>query len=157
MDKDIVVNYIWTGVCLMLCLVLLSGVARAHPADLPCASGDNSVDGCQPTYTYGNLQDPTFFELHRVYWHHRRELNQTIVRYAVCVGKVQERELVRYGRTFSKGSSDILKYWTVIPAHPVIDEGKDYFAQDSIDAAIATNSIFNYHVYLCESYLGSLR
>jgi hypothetical protein len=146
-----------TLLCLIASVLLLTSLAKAHPADDACTGNDNSTHGCQPLYTRGNLKDPAFFAKHRTYWHHRRELNATIVRYAQCLGRVQERELVKYGQVLSYGSPDILTYWDVIPAHPVLDEGTIEFADASIEAAIATDSIFGVHVWLCNWYLESLR
>ena len=150
LERDL---YSW--ICLLICILLLSTVAKAHPADDACPPGENSVDGCQPL-TNG-LDNPEFYALHRAYWHERRLLNKTIQDYAQCIGAVRERQLINYGEAFTTGSQEILTYWFIIPAHPVIDEGTLHFAKDSVQAAIDTNSIFQVHLYFCNQYLGSLR
>lgn len=146
---------------LIAALLILTVVtkANAHDTDKPCNESEKIGDACQ--WTYGPLYNETFRKLHFEYWHERRELQADIVDYAVCLGTVQAKEQARYGQVVSQGSADVLNYWALIPAHPVIDHAivngpVEYFVRDSIKAARATRSIFQFHLYLCRWYSSNL-
>lgn len=108
----------------IIALTLIPSRALCHPVDMPCEVGQLSEDGCQPLNPWLGLDNPDFYEAHRVYWHCLREL---VVDYTVSVaelyGKVkQRREDLNVPPMFPHvHPEEFLTYWNIIPAHPELD------------------------------------
>lgn len=133
----------------LLLLLLFPSTVIAHPVDLPCPQGGAS---CQEPHVHLGLNDPVFFECHRLYWHHRRVLNEVIRRYSECAGKVKfQHQLLGWAPPLLEQM--VLTYWDVIPAHPVVDRAGDLpYCEAQLDAAVYTEELFGGWTSACEQY-----
>lgn len=139
---------------LLALLLLVPSVAFAHPVDLPCPQGG---EACQEPQAHLGLSDPEFFECHREYWHHRRQVNETIRKYSQCIGAVNEQHRLR-GWPPVEPNETVLNYWDVIPAHPVVDYAGDMFlCEAQLESAIFTDLLFSGWTSACNAYLEFLR
>lgn len=128
--------------------------AQAHPVDLPCPQGG---EACQEPAAHLGLNNPDFFECHRQYWHHRREVNETIRQYSECIGAVNAHHYMR-GWPPVAPQETVLNYWDVIPAHPVVDQAANLpYCQAQLDSAIFTDWLFSGWTEACKAYLWHLR
>ena len=141
----------------LLFLLIVTTIAKAHPADDPCPPTQYVSFGCQIIVPHLGLTNPTMFKLNREYWHVRRTLEGELKDYAICVGAVNERRRMR-GAAPVAGEPGCMKYHEVIPATPIIERPNDLKnAQNQIDAANLTFYACSLHRYFCEKYLQSLR
>lgn len=102
-------------------LIAYPGWAVAHPVDNLCEPGKHTEDGCQEATPGLHLEDPEFFAAHKAYWHCRRNLNLMIRDYASCISEVRLLQTQLGEPNRYVGNSDLLNYWSVIPAHPELD------------------------------------
>jgi hypothetical protein len=104
-------------------VILLGGVASAHPVDDLCPPGRKTEDGCQIMVSALGFDNPEFYAARKGYWHCRRDLvSEDIVGIAQCVGG-NLAVAAHLGESYlmSVGETALLTYWNVIPAHPELD------------------------------------
>lgn len=99
---------------LAIIIMIAGGRANAHPQDRDLINKNYSALG---------FNDPVFAECWFDYWHERRQFVLKTVEYAQCVGALEE---LVYQKGYNPAvlnivRHDILNYWEVIPAVPVLE------------------------------------
>jgi len=127
---------------LILLILLLPSVVFAH-----------DVDKEQEREKHLGFQNEEFFEAWFAYWHERRGLVKDMLAYSDCVGGIKTSYRVLGWGEFTGGSPDILTYWDLVPAIPLVEKPGDmHNAAEHLKAALTGRAIFQGHVQACENY-----
>lgn len=151
--KSCALAFAMSAICWLL-LALLARAAFAHPADDPCPPGVTVSFGCQVLAPNLGLNNPTFYAVHKSYWHCRRTLEGTLLEYSRCLGAVNFRRW-QLGLAPLAGEPGCLTYHEIIPATPLVEKPGDLVNANAQLQACQANQCWQY-VNACWAYLAAI-